>query len=207
MVLYYTLPDTNHLVYMGKDKYENEVLIENALPIDVWFHVDDFSSAHVYLRLFENETVESLNKSVIEACSHFVKHNSIEGSKKSVVNVIYTLASNLKKTENMDTGTVGFINNSKTYKVKNIQKNKELVKKILKTEVEKTPDLAAEKSQYLRAQIQLEKNKKKEEINKKKEEEKLKEIEKAKIQNDIDAFNNLDNYKTNADYDEEDDFL
>ena len=35
---------------MGKDKYENEDLIKYGLPEDVWFHVDDLSSAHVYLR-------------------------------------------------------------------------------------------------------------------------------------------------------------
>ena len=39
------------LVYMGKDKFENEKLIEYGWPEDVWFHVDDLSSAHVYLRL------------------------------------------------------------------------------------------------------------------------------------------------------------
>ena len=47
---------------MGKDKFENEELIKYALPHDIWywviklinlfrFHVDNFSSAHVYLRM------------------------------------------------------------------------------------------------------------------------------------------------------------
>lgn len=35
----------------GADKYENEDLIKYSLPHDVWFHVDNLSSAHVYLRL------------------------------------------------------------------------------------------------------------------------------------------------------------
>ena len=35
---------------MGKDKYENEKLIANSLPEDIWFHVKSMSSAHVYLR-------------------------------------------------------------------------------------------------------------------------------------------------------------
>lgn len=38
-------------VYMGRDKFENEELIKHMWPEDVWFHVDDLSSAHVYLRL------------------------------------------------------------------------------------------------------------------------------------------------------------
>lgn len=35
------------------DRYENEDLIAYGWPEDVWFHVDDMSSAHVYLRLKE----------------------------------------------------------------------------------------------------------------------------------------------------------
>lgn len=35
---------------MGKDKFENEDMIAYGWPEDVWFHVDKFSSAHVYLR-------------------------------------------------------------------------------------------------------------------------------------------------------------
>ena len=34
----------------GRDKHENENLIAHALPHDIWFHVEDMSSAHVYLR-------------------------------------------------------------------------------------------------------------------------------------------------------------
>ncbi|KAF1789322.1 protein of unknown function DUF814 [Phytophthora cactorum] len=36
---------------MGKDKFENEDLIRYGFMEDIWFHVDDLSSAHVYLRL------------------------------------------------------------------------------------------------------------------------------------------------------------
>ncbi|XP_053962032.1 coiled-coil domain-containing protein 25 isoform X2 [Anastrepha ludens] len=41
------------LIYMGKDKHENEELIRWGWPEDVWFHVHNYSSAHVYLRLKE----------------------------------------------------------------------------------------------------------------------------------------------------------
>ena len=40
-----------YVVYMGRDKFENELLIENGWPEDYWFHVDNLSSAHVYIRL------------------------------------------------------------------------------------------------------------------------------------------------------------
>jgi len=54
MVFYFTTSD-GHLLYMGKDKFENEELIKYGLPCDVWFHVEGMSSAHVYLRLNRNE--------------------------------------------------------------------------------------------------------------------------------------------------------
>ena len=66
---------------MGKDKYENEKLIEYCWDEDVWFHVDSYSSAHVYIRLNENQTLESLDPKIIKKLCHFVKYNSIEGKK------------------------------------------------------------------------------------------------------------------------------
>ncbi len=54
MVFYYTSMD-GHVIYKGKDKYENEDLIKYGWEEDVWFHVDDLSSAHVYLRLKDGE--------------------------------------------------------------------------------------------------------------------------------------------------------
>ena len=55
MVLYFQCKpkahETGYRIYMGKDKFENEDLIKWGWPEDVWFHVDDLSSAHVYLRM------------------------------------------------------------------------------------------------------------------------------------------------------------
>ena len=38
-----------HVIYVDADKYENEDLMKYGLPTDYWFHVEDMSSAHVYL--------------------------------------------------------------------------------------------------------------------------------------------------------------
>ncbi len=79
--------DPNYIVYMGKDKFENEKLIEFGWPEDVWyssilfyfilfysilwcqkqtinirFHVDNLSSAHVYLRLQRGQTPKGITK-------------------------------------------------------------------------------------------------------------------------------------------------
>jgi predicted ribosome quality control (RQC) complex YloA/Tae2 family protein len=75
---------------MGADKFENEELIRYGIPEDIWFHVDDISSAHVYLRLEKNQKLEDVPNEVIEQCGQLVKANSIEGCKMREVTVIYT---------------------------------------------------------------------------------------------------------------------
>lgn len=67
---------------MGKDKFENEDLIKYGLPEDVWFHVDRLSSAHVYVRLEEGQTFETMDDKLLIDCAQLVKANSIEGNKK-----------------------------------------------------------------------------------------------------------------------------
>ena len=54
MVFFFTA-STGHMLYMGKDKHENEDLIKYGLPEDIWFHVENLSSAHVYLRLEQGQ--------------------------------------------------------------------------------------------------------------------------------------------------------
>ena len=43
------------------------------------FHVDNLSSAHVYLRLPEGESWEDISKPLLEDCAQLTKANSIEG--------------------------------------------------------------------------------------------------------------------------------
>lgn len=74
-------------MYMGADKYENEDLIKYGLPEDLWFHVDDMSSAHVYLRLRKNQLLEDVSAGTIMECAQLVKANSIEGCKMREVKV------------------------------------------------------------------------------------------------------------------------
>ena len=61
MVFYFKSRCGNFTIYMGKDKYENEGLIKYGLPEDVWFHVDDLSSAHVYLRMKPGMTMDDIS--------------------------------------------------------------------------------------------------------------------------------------------------
>lgn len=86
MVLFF-MSSEGYVMYMGADKYENEDLIKYGLPEDLWFHVDDMSSAHVYLRLHKNQKLEDVSPSTIMECAQLVKANSIEGCKLREVKV------------------------------------------------------------------------------------------------------------------------
>lgn len=108
MVFYFTCSDPRYVIYMGRDKHENEHLIAYGWPEDLWFHVDSHSSAHVYLRLPKGETIDDVPDEIVQECSQLCKANSIEGSKLSHVRMIYTPWANLKKTEGMADGQVGY---------------------------------------------------------------------------------------------------
>lgn len=86
MVLFFTSTE-GYVIYVGADKYENEDLIKYGLPEDLWFHVDDMSSAHVYLRLRKNQKLEDVSSATIMECAQLVKANSIEGCKMREVKV------------------------------------------------------------------------------------------------------------------------
>lgn len=58
-----------------------QALIENQPTChEPRFHVDDMSSAHVYLRLPEGAKLEDIPPEALEDCAQLVKHNSIQGA-------------------------------------------------------------------------------------------------------------------------------
>lgn len=140
MVFYFTA-STGHVMYMGKDKFENEDLIKYCWAEDIWFHVDDLSSAHVYLRYPAPGTkhkpadINEIPPELVAECSQLVKANSIEGCKKASVRIVYTPGSNLRKTADMKTGQVGFKDKKLVIRT-TIEKEKTIVKAIEKTREE-----------------------------------------------------------------------
>ena len=130
------------IIYMGKDKYENEDLIRFAWPDrDIWFHVEDLSSAHVYLRLPNTiQDYSEIPDEIIQECAQLTKANSIAGCKKASCGINYTWARNLKKTIGMETGAVTFHNQSIVKRI-SINKDKEMIKRIMKTKTEAYPNL------------------------------------------------------------------
>lgn len=150
MVFYYKTRDSSYHVYVGKDKYENEQLIQHGWENDVWFHVDKLSSAHVYLRLKDGETIDSIPEGVLEDCAQLVKHNSIEGNKIGNVAVVYTYWSNLKKTGDMDVGQVSFHRPGEVKRITVEKRLNEIVNRLNRTKVESFPDLAKEKMMHVK---------------------------------------------------------
>ncbi|PPQ63593.1 hypothetical protein CVT24_004453 [Panaeolus cyanescens] len=142
MVLFFTsnAVTPSATIYMGRDKVENEELIKYAWPQDVWFHVDKLSSAHVYLRMTEGMSWESIPQTLLKDCAQLVKANSIEGNKKDNLTVIYTPADNLKKTGDMAVGQVSFHNDKKVKRVHVAERENPIVNRLNKTKVEKVVD-------------------------------------------------------------------
>ncbi|KEG14641.1 coiled-coil domain-containing protein 25 [Trypanosoma grayi] len=136
MVYYFTLAsDPTVFCYMGRDKYENEELIKYGWPEDIWFHVDNHSSAHVYVRMPRGKGMDDLTPEMVEECCQLTKANSIEGCKLNHVRVVYTPWSNLKKTNGMEVGQIGFHNESlRRYHIVE-KKNNPMLNKLEKTKV------------------------------------------------------------------------
>ncbi|TKX23929.1 hypothetical protein C1H76_3867 [Elsinoe australis] len=152
MVLYFTsnVVDPPAYIYMGKDKFENEDLIKFGWEEDVWvrdmiFHVDNLSSAHVYVRLPEGQTWDKIEAPLLTDCAQLTKANSIEGNKKDAITVIYTPWSNLKKDGSMATGQVSFHNQKKVKRIHVEKRENPIVNRLNKTKVERHPDLRQEK--------------------------------------------------------------
>jgi hypothetical protein len=138
--------ETGYQIYMGKDKYENEELIRWGWPEDVWFHVDDLSSAHVYLRQPKGRTIEDIPEKVVHTCCQLVKDNSISGCKQASVYVVYTPWENLRKEQRMDAGTIGFHDQKEVRRVK-VLKDKDEIKRVTKTKTEDSPDLGEQRAE------------------------------------------------------------
>ena len=166
-----------YTLYMGKDKFENEDLIRYGLPEDVWFHVDNLSSAHVYLRQNKGQKLDDITDTLIEECCALVKANSIEGCKLAKVDVVYTKWRNLKKTQGMEVGQVGFHDSAKVRKHR-IEKNNAVVNALNRTKREEHPDLEAIQNERLAEHRAELKEKKRKEEQLQKEEKRKREEEK-----------------------------
>jgi len=195
MVFFFTSTCGEYTIYMGKDKYENEDLIKYGLPEDVWFHVDDLSSAHVYLRMKSGMTLDDISEELLLECSALVKANSIAGCKKNNVYVVYTRWKNLKKTADMVDGAIGFHRPENVKRVQ-VEKNNPIVNKMNKTKVERHPDLY-QIQQDRQREIQMEKKESRRQLEKQMKLEQLKNKQ-EKEEKSYDRIFTTDGMKSNT---------
>jgi hypothetical protein len=191
------------LLFMGIDKYENEDLIKWGWPEDVWFHVDKMSSAHVYLRLRQGQTIDDIPSSVLEDAAQLVKANSIMGNKMNDIEVVYTMWANLKKTPAMEVGQVGFHKEKEVRKIKVTKRINEVVNRLNKTKKEEHPDFRAEREKRDRLEREDKKKVLREQKEREKEEEKRK-TEEAELRsyNSLMSSENMSKYDDGNDSDE-----
>lgn len=78
----------------------DEELIKHGWEEDVWFHVDNLSSAHIYVRLPEGESWDKISEPLLTDCAQLTKANSIEGKLCSSenVNVTFDMVKGIRKT-------------------------------------------------------------------------------------------------------------
>jgi len=160
-VFYFTsnVVEPPSIIYVGKDKHENEELIKWGWPEDIWFHVDKLSSAHVYLRMPEGKSIDDIHHDVLMDCAQLTKANSIQGCKLNDVAIVYTPWTNLKKSGDMDVGQVGF-HSSKLVKIVTVEKkSNDILNRLNKTKQEANPDFRAMREERDRKQRSEEKRK------------------------------------------------
>ncbi|XP_071835751.1 coiled-coil domain-containing protein 25-like [Apostichopus japonicus] len=186
-------------IYMGVDKHENEDLIKFGFPEDIWFHVDKLSSAHVYLRLHKDMSIEDIPSAVLEDCAQLVKANSIQGCKINNVGVVYTPWANLKKTGDMAIGQVGFHRHKEVRTIKVEKKIGDIVNRLNKTKEVREVDVKEEREKRDRREREDQKKVKKEE----KKQEKLA-MKQKQEQDELRSYSSLmqsDNMKSNREMD------
>jgi len=86
-------------ICIGKSAKENWKLIDDSMPNDIWFHLDDVPSSHVILKT-SNHNIKDFNKQTLIHCAKLCKENSKYNDIKNIP-VIYTLIENVQKADNI----------------------------------------------------------------------------------------------------------
>ncbi|RLV96696.1 Coiled-coil domain-containing protein 25 [Spathaspora sp. JA1] len=151
------------VIYMGRDKIENDPLIKHSHPKNIWFHVDNYSSAHLYLQLTKEQIINFkqfeqfvIEPQLLEQIAQLTKANSIKGNKLNNITVIYTPVENLISDGSMDIGTVTFKNRQLVKRIHVAKKENAIINKLNKTKTEVSTEQFIEQQQQLVRDLALE---------------------------------------------------
>jgi hypothetical protein len=97
------------------------------------FVADQVVTFKVYLRMPKGMEWTAIPEKVLLDCCQLVKANSIEGNKKNNISIIYTPASNLKKTGDMAIGQVSFHKDKLVRRFHVAERQNEIVNRMNKT--------------------------------------------------------------------------
>lgn len=105
-----TLDDGIHKVWIGQNAQDNWDIIKQANKHDIWFHVENYSSSHVILRLEDKK--EKPTKQLLMECASICKEHS-KYKNHPDIKICYTTIDNVSKGE-----TVGSVYTKRTQTLK-----------------------------------------------------------------------------------------
>lgn len=100
----------------------------------------------IFLKL-KSQTIDDIPSTVLEDAAQLVKANSIEGNKMNDIDVVYTMWSNLKKTQGMEIGQVGFHKDKDVRKIHVAKRMNTIVNRLNKTKRSEQVNFRAEREQ------------------------------------------------------------
>ena len=95
----------------------------------------------------QGQTIDDIPSTVLEDAAQLVKANSIEGNKMNDVDIVYTMWSNLKKTQGMEVGQVGFHKDKDVRKIHVAKRVNTIVNRLNKTKRSEQVNLRNEREQ------------------------------------------------------------
>lgn len=113
IVEYVELDNYKYMITIGKNAQENWDIIDAASSEDIWFHIEDYPSPHVILKIPDDYKLKKIPKKILIQCALKCKIHSKYNNVKNI-NIIYTKIKNIKKGD-----YVGSVITSNTSIIKN----------------------------------------------------------------------------------------
>ena len=93
----FTHENKEYLIQIGKSKEENDELCDASVDADIWFHVENEPSCHVFLKNIDQLKLRDIPRQVIKRCAYLCKINS-KSKTQSKCKIMYTRMENVTKT-------------------------------------------------------------------------------------------------------------
>lgn len=142
---------------------------------------------YVLMYCLQGQTIDDIPSIVLNDAAQLVKANSIEGNKINDVDVVYTMWSNLKKTQGMEVGQVAFHTNKDVRKIHVSNRVNTVINRLVKTKRLEQVNFRAEREQRDKNKREDKKRLMREQKEREKSEEKRKK-EEAEIRQVINIF-------------------